>query len=263
MNKLRKYFAHQIEKEKEGKSVFGRAIATLITISVMLAIVLTEQKYEVHWAKALRAIDTTIGMAFLIEYAIRVWVAPLQKHYEKGVKGTIQYIRTPIAILDLIALMPLLVGAMGSEFYFLRIARLLRIFRAGKSKRFQKSIEHFNYAISSRWQELQVAIVYLAILLLSSSTLMYVVEGGVQPEAFGSIPRCIWWSVSTISTVGYGDAIPQTLPGKIVAGITALLGIGVVAIPTGILAAGFSESLAKQKTAETNKQLEIEDEDLK
>ena len=97
-------------------------------------------------------------------------------------------------------------------------------------------------------------------LLLSSSTLMYLVEGGVQPEAFGSIPRCIWWSVSTISTVGYGDAIPQTSPGKIVAGITALLGIGVVAIPTGILAAGFSESLAKQKIDESNQQLEIQNE---
>ena len=136
---------------------------------------------------------------------------------------------------------------MGSEFYMLRIARLLRISRAGRSTRFKKSIKHFNYAITSRWQELQIAIVYSGVLLLGSSTLMYLVEGETQPAAFGSIPRCIWWSVSTISTVGYGDAIPQTMPGKFVAGVTALLGIGVVAIPTGILAAGFSESISKNE----------------
>ena len=76
---------------------------------------------------------------------------------------------------------------------------------------------------------------------------MYMVEGSSQPKFFGSIPRCLWWSVSTLTTVGYGDAIPQTPAGKIVAGITALLGIAVVAIPTGILASGFSESIAQTK----------------
>jgi voltage-gated potassium channel len=216
-------------------------------LSVVLAIALTEESYEAHWSMSLRVADTSIGIAFLMEYAIRLWVAPLRDEYSDGVKGTLEYARTPVAIMDLVALMPLLLGTAGSEFYFLRIARLLRISRAGRSSRFKRSIEHFNYAISSRWQELQVAIVYSGVLLLASSTLMYLVEGAVQPDDFGSIPRCIWWSVSTISTVGYGDAVPQTALGKLVAGITALLGIGVVAIPTGILAAGFSESISKDK----------------
>jgi voltage-gated potassium channel len=261
MNKIRKYFASQIEEEAHGKSVFGKVVAALITLSILLAIILTEEKYEIHWARALRILDTSVGVAFLIEYAIRVWVAPIQKGYANGARGAIQYMRSPIAVLDLVALMPLLVGAIGSEFFLLRIARLLRISRASRSTRFKKSIEHFNYAISSKWQELQVAIVYTGILLLSSSTLMYLVEGSIQPEPFGSIPRCIWWSVSTISTVGYGDAIPHTIPGKFVAGITALLGIGVVAIPTGILAAGFSESISKSKKNHNSKGSEAESED--
>ena len=236
-----------MEEEIHGRSLFSKIVAILIGISVTLAVVLTEQEYEHNFTRGLRLIDLMVGIAFLIEYLIRLWVAPLQKGSAKGIKGVIDYVRTPVAIFDLIALMPLVVGTLGSEFYFLRIARLLRIVRAGRSSKFKRSIQHFNYAIASKWQELQVAIVFAGILLLASSTVMYMVEGSSQPKFFGSIPRCLWWSVSTLSTVGYGDAIPQTPAGKIVAGITALLGIAVVAIPTGILASGFSESIAQTK----------------
>jgi voltage-gated potassium channel len=245
------YFAKQVEEESDGKSALSKVIAGLIVMSVVLAIALTEQAYQDHISHGLRTIDMLIGIAFLGEYLIRAWVAPLQKGYGKGMKGVIQYLMTPIALLDLIALLPLVVGAMGSEFFFLRIARLLRISRAGRSSKFKRSIQHFNYALSSKWQELQVAMVYAGILLLASSTVMYLVEGGTQPTDFGSIPRCLWWSISTITTVGYGDAIPQTPAGKIVAGITALMGVAVVAIPTGILASGFSESIAKTKNHDT------------
>ena len=251
VHKIRRYFAKQVEEESDGKSVLSKVVAGLIGMSVVLAVALTEQAYQHHISRWLRTLDMLIGIAFLAEYLIRAWVAPLQRGFKKGIKGVVQYLTTPIAILDLVALLPLVVGVMGSEFYFLRIARLLRIARAGRSSKFKRSIEHFNYAISSKWQELQVAIVYMGILLLGSSTVMYVVEGGSQPANFGSIPRCLWWSVSTISTVGYGDAVPQTPGGKIVAGITALLGIAVVAIPTGILASGFSESIANSKNRET------------
>lgn len=250
MSGLRQYLAKQIEEESQGRSLFSKVVAVLIGISVALAIGLTEQEYEHHLSQTLRTIDYLIGIAFLIEYSIRLWVAPLQNGSPRGIRGAIKYATTPIAVLDLIALTPLIVGAMGSEFYFLRIARLLRIARAGRSSRFQQSIKHFNHAISSKWQELQVAIVYSGVLLLASSTVMYLVEGGTQPKYFGSIPRCLWWSVSTISTVGYGDAIPQTSAGKMVAGVTALLGIAVVAIPTGILASGFSESIARSEDQE-------------
>ena len=247
MQKLRQYFFKQVEEEFHGRSLFSKIVAILIGISVTLAVVLTEEEYERNFTRGLKLIDLMVGIAFLIEYLIRLWVAPLQKGSARGIKGVIDYVRTPVAIFDLIALMPLVVGTLGSEFYFLRIARLLRIVRAGRSSKFKRSIKHFNYAIASKWQELQVAIVFAGILLLASSTVMYMVEGSSQPKFFGSIPRCLWWSVSTLTTVGYGDAIPQTPAGKIVAGITALLGIAVVAIPTGILASGFSESIAQTK----------------
>ena len=76
---------------------------------------------------------------------------------------------------------------------------------------------------------------------------MYLVEGNIQPEIFGSIPRCIWWAITTVTTVGYGDSIPISAIGKVVASLTTLLGIGVIAVPTGIIAAGYSDSLSNKK----------------
>ena len=80
-------------------------------------------------------------------------------------------------------------------------------------------------------------------LLFLSDILLYLVEGSVQPEAFGSIPRAMWWAIATLTTVGYGDVYPITVMGKICAGIISLISIGIVALPAGIIAANFSEKL--------------------
>jgi voltage-gated potassium channel len=84
-------------------------------------------------------------------------------------------------------------------------------------------------------------------LLLISSTFLYLVEGDAQPEAFGSIPRAMWWSIATLTTVGYGDVIPVTALGRVFSGVTAIIGIGLIAMPTGILAAAFSDGLERRR----------------
>ena len=109
-----------------------------------------------------------------------------------------------------------------------------------------EKIYHFNYAFRSKSQELQISIFYTVILLLISSTFMYLAESSIQPRLLGSIPRCLWWSITTVSAVGYGDSIPVTAVGKTIASITSLMGIAAIAIPTGILASGFSESIGVQ-----------------
>jgi len=139
------------------------------------------------------------------------------------------------------------VGVIADEFYILRVIRLLRIANVGRSKRFQQSISHFNFVFHSKSRELQISAIYTGLLLLLSSTLMYLVEGNIQPETYGSIPRCIWWAITAVTTVGYGDSIPISAIGKVIASLTTLLGIGVIAVPTGIIAAGFSDSLSNKK----------------
>ena len=249
MNSFRRKLNNQItnQNEESGTSLFNKVSGIAIAISIFLAVLETESHIEIHFGELIRKIDLVIGFLFCIEYLCRLWVSPLQHRYGRGLKGVIRYMLSPLAVIDAVAIFPTFIGALGSQFYVLRVIRLLRIAKVGRSKRFQQSLSHFNYAISSKGRELQLAAIYTGLLLLVSSTLMYFVESKVQPELFGSIPRCIWWAITTVTTVGYGDAVPISVLGKVLASITALLGIGVVAVPTGILAAGFSESISKGK----------------
>ncbi len=101
-------------------------------------------------------------------------------------------------------------------------------------------------AVRRRAYELWLSLVFSAALLLVSSAFLYLIEGGIQPEAFGSIPRAMWWSVATLTTVGYGDVYPVTAVGRFFGALTAIIGIGLIAMPTGILASAFSEAFQEQ-----------------
>ena len=111
----------------------------------------------------------------------------------------------------------------------------------------EKSISYFNNAILSKKTELQISAIYSTIVIFFSSVAMYMAEGTTQPEIFGSIPRCLWWSVITVTTVGYGDTYPITPLGKIIAALTAIMGVAVIAIPIGIISAGFTETIQEKE----------------
>ena len=209
------------------------------------AVITTENSINYKFGDQIDLLDWIIGGLFCFEYCCRLWVAPLEKKYGKGWKGVLRYVVSPMAIIDVIAIVPSFIGV-RSELKILRIIRLLRILKIGRSEKFKQSIYHFNYAIRSKSQELQISIFYTVLLLLISSTFMYLAESSIQPSLLGSIPRCLWWSITTVSAVGYGDSIPVTAVGKTIASITSLMGIAAIAIPAGILASGFSESIGVQ-----------------
>jgi len=132
---------------------------------------------------------------------------------------------------------------------FRRLFRLVRILRLAKLGRMTSAWQHLAEAVRSRKDELLLSLVAGLALMLVSATVLYMVEGTVQPDKFGSIPRALWWSVATLTTIGYGDVFPITPVGKVFASITALTSIGLVAMPTGILAAAFSEALQEHRRA--------------
>ena len=160
----------------------------------------------------------------------------------------LRYALTPVAIFDFLAVMPLFLTILGSEAYILRLLRLMRIMRLAKLGRYSAAAKAIGKAINSRRHELVVSLFAGVLLMLVAATCLYIAEGATQPEAFGSIPRAMWWAIATLTTVGYGDTYPVTAIGKVFAGLTAIIGIGLVAMPAGILAAAFSDVLQKQKT---------------
>ena len=154
---------------------------------------------------------------------------------------------SPMALIDLLAILPFYLPFAEIDLRFIRIFRLFRIFRLLKISRYINAAEMIRNVIVNKKEELLISLFAISVLLLVVSSFMYFVEGDIQPQAFGSIPKSLWWGVITMTTVGYGDVYPVTTVGKILGSIVAILGVGIVALPTGLLASGFSDEIKKRK----------------
>lgn len=205
---------------------------------------------------------------FTIEYLLRIWSSPNFEKNRKSRSGRTRYIFSFYGIIDLLAILPFYLQILlpGLDLRILRTFRLIRILK----------ISHYNSAIEDLFQAIYVerkpflATLYIfAVAILLNSTLLYFAESGVQPEKFGSIPDSIYWSVITLTTVGYGDVTPQTSLGKVIAVFTALTGICVVALLSGIVATAFSRQINQRQlifAEEVRKALEdgvITDEEMR
>ncbi len=232
--------------QQQGLSLTNRFICALIVASIAFAILETEPSLETEFEDVFSLLEWLLTAAFIAEYVARLWVCTENPKYE-GWLGRLRYAYSPIAIVDLIALTPALLSIAGSEVFVLRLFRLVRILRLARLGPFSRAMAHIGAALRSRRYELTLSACMAVLLLIVSSVFLYLIEGNVQPNAFGSIPRAMWWSIATLTTVGYGDVFPITPMGRVVAGITAVLGIGMIALPTGILAAAFSDAIQRDK----------------
>ncbi|MCH8530321.1 MAG: ion transporter [Saccharospirillum sp.] len=233
--------------KSSGLSKFNTLVCILIFAAFILTILETEPAVRNSFGQWLVVLQSIFFSFFLIEYLLRVYVATENPKYAVPY-GTLHYMKSPWALLDLVALLSFLIPATwASTAFFARLARLIKIMRLARIGRFSQAWTSLFEAISKRGSEIAISITIAFILIIISSTVLYLAEGAAQPEEFGSIPRAFWWSVATLTTVGYGDVTPVTGLGKVFAGITAILGVGLVAMPTGILAAAFSEAFQKDK----------------
>lgn len=207
-------------------------------------------------------VETVSVVIFTIEYILRLWVADLSYPELPPFRARLKYIRSFAAVIDLVSLMPSFISAMSANFMVLRMLRVLRLLRAFKLNRYTHALRDIGEVFRKKASQLISSMLVVSFLMVISSVLMYDAEHEAQPEVFDNALSGLWWAIATLTTVGYGDIYPVTTIGRVMSAIIALLGIGLVAVPTGIITAGFSEHIS-QKQIEAEKSAKADDEEKK
>lgn len=226
---------------------FDIALLSLIVLNILAVVLETVDSINQQIGPALCAFEWFSVAVFSAEYLLRLWSAPADPRFAQPIRGRLRFMVTPMALIDLMAVLPAYLPMLGFDLRFVRALRLLRIFRAAKLARYITALRLFGDVIRAKREELVLTTCVFALMLLITSCLMYFAEHDAQPEAFSSIPAAMWWSVVTLTTVGYGDVHPVTSLGRLLASFSAILGIGFFALPTAILGSGFIEEVEKRK----------------
>jgi voltage-gated potassium channel len=222
----------QIIEDNDTKAgrVFDLFIQFLIVVSLISFSIETLPGLSETTTRLLRFIEVVTVLLFTLEYLLRVTVADKKSHYIFSFYG----------LVDLLAILPFYIAS-GIDLRSIRILRLLRMFRILKLMRFTKAIERFRLAFVSIREEIVLFMITTSFLIYVSSIGIYYCEQSAQPEHFKSIFHSFWWSVVTLTTVGYGDVYPVTAWGKVFASIVMIIGIGVVAVPSGLIASALTK----------------------
>ncbi len=254
MNRLKLRLWQILEVARPGDRAshgFDVFILSLIVANIVCSVISTVSSIYADYGKILDAFEVFSVVVFTVEYLLRVAVCTVDPAYAGALRGRLRFIRSPMAIVDLCAILPFYLPFVDADLRSLRILRLFRLFRLAKMARYSASLRLIKDVFVSRKEELLLSLGLTLSLLLISSCVLYYVENPIQPKAFSSIPATMWWSVSTLTTVGYGDIYPVSALGRLLAGITAFLGVGLFALPTAIIGSGFIEIIQKRKKAPT------------
>jgi voltage-gated potassium channel len=230
-----------------GSRWLATGIVTLIVLNTVGVILGSDPAHFSRYAVAFHAFEAFSILVFSVEYLLRAWVAPEHERYQDlpAWSARLRYLASPLALADLAAVLPAYLGLMLTV--DLRYLRLLRLLRLLKLTHYFKGLGIFINVVQSEARTLVSGVATVAILVVVAASLMYGVEHAAQPEKFGTIGDALWWAVVTMTTVGYGDVTPITVMGRILAAIIMLLGVGIVALPAGILAAKFAEELRSRR----------------
>lgn len=230
--------------------IFSLFIVSLILLNVVCIVLESMDEIERQYRDLFWSIEIGSTLVFAFEYLLRLWSSVESKENggtpKSDSRKRIQYIFSPMAIIDLIAFLPSLLQVLfpGIDLRFLRILRLLRVF---KLTRYFSTFELLFNVLYEERKNLAGIFVILIVILVMAASALYLVERDVQPEKFGSIPQAMWWAIAALTTVGYGDVYPQSYLGQILGSLVTILGIGMVALPSGILASAFSEQMRQKR----------------
>ena len=223
-------------------------IALLVVINIIAVTLESVSDFSVKYADQFFAIECFSVVIFSIEYLTRLWASAAKNAAEDKIFGSsrLGYMLSFSGVIDLVSILPFYLQALfpGLDLRVLRTLRLLRIF---KLSNYNTAIEDLFSAVYEERKSFIAALYLFVIAFVLTSSLIYYAENDVQPEKFASIPDAMYWSLITLTTVGYGDVSPVTWMGKVISVATALMGVSVVALLTGILANAFSNQIARRK----------------
>lgn len=229
-------------------------LLVLIASNVVMVIVETvEPVYQAH-KTFFNGFELFSVAVFSLEYLLRVWSCTADPRYRHPIFGRLRWMVSPLGLVDLIAVLPFYLASgvdpsqgLRNSLRASRAVRLLALLRILKLAHYVEALRTMGRVLRDNREELIISVTFAAMLLLFSSSLMYMLEGQANPEDFGSIPLAMWWGVTTVTTVGYGDAIPATAGGKVLGGFIQVLGVLILALPAAILAGGFTQELARRR----------------
>ncbi len=223
------------------------ALVSLITVNCIFSVLESVEDLAIVHGHIFHAFDRLSVVVFSIEYALRVWTAVEidQPRYRHPFFGRLHFVLTPMAIVDLVAIVPFYLG-----FFFevdLRAMRVFRLLRVFKLTRYSQAMGIMIDVLRQEARSIGAMLFVFLVILVFVSSLMYMLEHPKQPHVFSDIPSAMWWAVVTMTTLGYGDMVPATVIGRALGACTAVIGVGMIALPAGVLASGFSEQLRQRR----------------
>ncbi|HMP98806.1 MAG TPA: ion transporter [Cyclobacteriaceae bacterium] len=233
-----------------GEQFVEYAIIILIVLNVVMVILESYPNIDAKYHAYFDHFELFSVTVFSLEYVLRIWSIVERKKYEHAVNGRLRYIRSGEAIVDLLAILPFYLTLLPFDLRFLRGLRLFRLFRVFKLARYVEALSIINKVIFEKKEQLLLSVSFIIIVLIVASSIVYYIEYPYQPEQFSSIPKTMWWGIATLTTVGYGDLTPITGVGRLLGGLMAIMGLGMFALPAGIISSGLTEYLNQKNKNE-------------
>jgi voltage-gated potassium channel len=242
---LKKRVFEIVEKAEEGdipSTVFDVSIIVLIVLNIIAVTAASFDTFANAHSLMLHRFEIVSIIIFTVEYLFRLWTSVYK--FPNSKIPYIRYIFSAGAVIDLLAILPFYLPFVTRlDLRFLRVLRLLRMFRIFKLGRYSESMAIIGRVLKKEKEKLITTVILTVIMIFVASTIMYYVESPAQPEVFRNIIETTWWSIATFTTIWLGDVYPITVAGKICGGIISLLGIMLIALPSGIISSGFMNIL--------------------
>lgn len=211
----------------------------LIFLSVIAIVLDSVASVYQQWATAFRYFEVLTVLVFSVEYLLRLWCCVESPKYAAPVRGRLRYLFSPLALIDLLSILPFYLPFVTADMRFLRSIRFIRLFRLAKLGRYSTAFRVLGEVVHAKRAELIVSGSIVILLTVIFAIGMFYTEHEAQPEVFPDIPSAMYWAVATLTNMGHPD--PITTMGRCMAAAMFFLELGMLAIPTGVLGAGFVE----------------------